>query len=241
MNLRCFKIFSLTCGKQVSITICLNKAVYLIDHFNIIYMFKKSDVLPLILALVSTVLIVGTGFAWLAKNHVAGLGKGKFNQGNGILKTSDVQANTSPISVASVKTNKTKNSRSNFVTPVIVPQGTSVIINGSDKLEQINISLRRGFHEEYPGTVITTAADGIAVGLDLLRSRDIDLLALDRPLNAAEQSAGLTAIQINNSEIKDNQTNVALYYVYHNPINPDVEAFLGYALSDKGKEAIRHH
>jgi ABC-type phosphate transport system substrate-binding protein len=219
----------------------LNKAVYLIDHFNIIYMFKKSDVLPLILALVSTVLIVGTGFAWLAKNHVAGLGKGKFNQGNGILKTSDVQANTSPISVASVKTNKTKNSRSNFVTPVIVPQGTSVIINGSDKLEQINISLRRGFHEEYPGTVITTAADGIAVGLDLLRSRDIDLLALDRPLNAAEQSAGLTAIQINNSEIKDNQTNVALYYVYHNPINPDVEAFLGYALSDKGKEAIRHH
>jgi phosphate transport system substrate-binding protein len=219
----------------------LNKAVYLIDYFSIFYMFKKSDILPLILALVSTVLIVGTGFAWLAKNHVAGFGKGEFNKGNGILKTSDIRANNAPVSVASVKTNKTKNIRNNFVIPVIVPQGTSVIINGSDKLEQINISLRRGFHKEYPGTVITTAADGIAVGLDLLNSRDIDLLALDRPLNPAEQAAGLTAIQINNSAVQDNQANAALYYVYHNPINPDVEAFLGYALSEKGKEAIRHH
>lgn len=204
-------------------------------------MFKKSDVLPLILALVSTALIVGTGFAWLAKNHVAGFGKGKFNQKDGMLKTSDAQANNGLVSVAAAKANKIKNIRNNFVVPVIVPQGTSVIINGSDKLEQINISLRRGFHEEYPGTVITTAADGIAVGLDLLDSGDIDLLALDRPLNPAEQAAGLTAIQINNSGVKDNQDNASLYYVYRNPINPDVEAFLGYALSDKGKEAIRHH
>jgi ABC-type phosphate transport system substrate-binding protein len=193
------------------------------------------------LALVSTALIVGTGFAWLAKNHVAGFGKGKFNQRDGMLKTSDAQANNGLVSVAAAKANKIKNIRNNFVVPVIVPQGTSVIINGSDKLEQINISLRRGFHEEYPGTVITTAADGIAVGLDLLDSGDIDLLALDRPLNPAEQAAGLTAIQINNSGVKDNQDNASLYYVYRNPINPDVEAFLGYALSDKGKEAIRHH
>jgi phosphate transport system substrate-binding protein len=206
-------------------------------------MFKKSDVLPLILALVSTALIVGTGFAWLAKNHVAGFGKGKFNQRDGILKTSDAQANNGLASVAATKINKTKtkNIRNNFVVPVIVPQGTSVIINGSDKLEQINISLRKGFHEEYPGTVITTAADGIAAGLDLLDSGDIDLLALDRPLNPAEQAAGLTAIQISNSAVQDNQASAALYYVYRNPINPDVEAFLGYALSDKGKEAIRHH
>lgn len=204
-------------------------------------MFKKSDVLPLILALVSTALIVGTGFAWLAKNHVAGFGKGESNQRDGILKTSDAQANTGLVPVASAKTNKTKNIRNNFVVPVIVPQGTSVIINGSDKLEQINISLRRGFHQEYPGTVITTAADGIAVGLDLLDSGNIDLLALDRPLNSAEQAAGLTAIQINNSAVKDNQDSASLYYVYRNPINPDVEAFLGYALSDKGKEVIHHH
>lgn len=203
-------------------------------------MFKKSDVLPLILALVSTALIVGTGFAWLAKNHVAGFGKGEFSKGNGILQTSDAQANTAPDPTTSVKTNKNKNIKNKFVVPVIVPQGTSVIINGSDKLEQINIALRRGFHQEYPGTVITTAADGIAVGLDLLHSSDIDLLALDRPLNPAEQAAGLTAIQINNA-VKDNQANAALYYVYRNPINPDIEAFLGYALSEKGKEAIRHH
>jgi ABC-type phosphate transport system substrate-binding protein len=239
--LLCSRIFRLTCEKRIDDTISLNKAVYLINHFSVFSMFKKSDILPLILALVSTALIVGTGFAWLAKNQIAGFKEEEFKQGNRILKTSDAQANTVANPLAPIKTNESKNTKNNFVVPVIVPQGTSVTINGSNKLEQINISLRKGFHEEYPGTVITTAADGIAVGLDLLRSRDIDLLALDRPLNQAEQEAGLVAIQINNSSIDEHQANAPLYYVYRNPINPDIEAFLGYALSEKGKEAIRHH
>jgi phosphate transport system substrate-binding protein len=199
-------------------------------------MFKKSDILPLILALVSTVLIVGTGFTWLAKSDVAGFAKNGFNKSKKILKTSDAQANPSP---SSSKTSaKSVGTQENFVMPVIVPQGTSVAINGSDKLNQINSSLRTGFHDHYPGTVITTNADGSDVGLDLLYSGDIDLLALDRPLSAAETAAGLTAIRINNSGVKDSQENPALYYVYQEPINPDIEAFLGYALSEEGKEAI---
>ncbi|MEY2856311.1 MAG: hypothetical protein RLZZ74_620, partial [Cyanobacteriota bacterium] len=173
-------------------------------------MFKKSDILPLILALVSTVLIVGTGFTWLAKSDVAGFGKNGFNKSKKILKTPDAQANSSP---SSTKTSaKSVSTQKTFVMPVIVPQGTSVAINGSDKLNQINISLRKGFHDQYPGTVITTNADGSDVGLDLLYSGDIDLLALDRSLSEAEAATGLTAIQINNSGVKDNQEKPALYY-----------------------------
>jgi phosphate transport system substrate-binding protein len=202
-------------------------------------MFKKSDILPLILALVSTVLIVGTGFTWLAKSDIAGFSKSGLNKSKKILKTSDVQANSA--SSARKTSTTTVDTQRNFVMPVIVPQGTSVAINGSEKFSQINTSLRTGFHDHYPGTVITTNADGSDVGLDLLYSGDIDLLALDRPLNEAETAAGLTAIQINNSGVKDNQKNPALYYVYQEPINPDVEAFLGYALSKEGKEAISSH
>jgi ABC-type phosphate transport system substrate-binding protein len=109
-------------------------------------MFKKSDILPLILALVSTILIVGTGFTWLAKSDVAGFSKSGFNKSSKILKTSDVQANPSPSS-----TQTSAKLQRSFVMPVIVPQGTSVAINGSNKLTQINTSLRTGFHAQYPG------------------------------------------------------------------------------------------
>jgi ABC-type phosphate transport system substrate-binding protein len=60
-------------------------------------------------------------------------------------------------------------------------------------------------------------------------------------LSAVETAAGLTAIRIKSSGVKNNQENPALYYVYQEPVNPDVEAFLGYALSEEGKEAIGSH
>lgn len=195
-------------------------------------MFKKNDILPLILALVSTVLIVAAGFTWLTKHNIAGLGKSNLSK-NSILKASDAQANLSP-SPSSI-------TQENFVVPAIVPQGTSVSINGSDKLDQINTALRKGFHRQYPGTIIITDADGNDVGLNLLSSGDIDLLALDRPLNKAEQTAGLIAIQIDKLKLKQNQTDSALYYVYREPLDPDIEAFLGYAFSESGKKAINSH
>jgi phosphate transport system substrate-binding protein len=192
-------------------------------------MLKKNDTLPLILALVSTVLIVATGFSWLTKNNIAGFGQNDFSQ-NSIFKTPDVQENPSPSPSAVT--------RANFVLPAIVPQGTSVTINGSDKLDQINTALRKGFHQQYPGTAIITDADGSDVGLNLLYSGEIDLLALDRPLNQAEQAAGLMAIQINSLKVQHNQHEPALYYVYRKPLDPDIESFLGYAFSESGKKAI---
>jgi phosphate transport system substrate-binding protein len=197
-------------------------------------MFKKNDILPLILALVSTVLIVAAGFTWLTKHNIAGFSKSNLSK-NSILKASDAQANLSPSPSPSAITQE------NFVVPAIVPQGTSVSINGSNKLDQINTALRKGFHRQYPGTIIITDADGNDVGLNLLYSGDIDLLALDRPLNKAEQTAGLTAIQIDKLKLKQNQTDSALYYVYREPLEPDIEAFLGYAFSESGKKAINSH
>jgi phosphate transport system substrate-binding protein len=192
-------------------------------------MLKKDDTLPLILAFVSTALIVATGFSWLTKNNIAGFGQ---NSQNSSLKTTNIRENpSSPPSPSAV-------TPANFVLPKIVPQGTSVTINGSSKLARINTALRKGFHQQYPGTVIITDADGSDVGLNLLYSGDIDLLALDRPLNQAEQAAGLMAIQINSLKVQHNQNEPALYYVYRKPLDQDIELFLGYAFSESGKNAI---
>ena len=130
--------------------------------------------------------------------------------------------------------------RRKFTLPVIVPQGTSVVINGSSELNQINQALRRSFHQQYPGTIISTNADGNDISLDLLYARNIDLLALDRPLNDSEKAAGLQAIPLDRV-MPDKEAGLDLsdmYYVYLEPLSPDTEAFLGYALSVKGKQAI---
>ncbi|MEL6579565.1 MAG: substrate-binding domain-containing protein [Cyanobacteria bacterium J06621_12] len=196
-------------------------------------MFKKSDVLPLILAFISTVLIVIMGFGWLAKSNIAGFAQGNQRQKKGSqTSVSNAQANPAP------KSSAANNPQAKFILPAIVPQGTSVAINGSSKLNQINQALRKSFHQQYPGTVITTDADGSAIGLDLLYAGDVDIVALARPLSEAEQKAGLIAIPIGDSEFKDNGES-QMYYVYREPISPDIEAFLGYALSARGRQAMR--
>ncbi|MEL7077405.1 MAG: substrate-binding domain-containing protein [Cyanobacteria bacterium J06648_1] len=197
-------------------------------------MFKKSDVFPLILAFISTVLIVVMGFSWLAKSNIAGFGQsGQPQAKSSSSSTSTVQANLVP------KSANASSAQVEFVVPAIVPQGTSVAINGSSKLSEINRALRISFHQRYPGTVITTDADGTAIGLDLLYSGDIDLVALDRPLKDAEKQAGLMAVPIGNSSAEANSKS-NMFYVYREPISPDIEAFLGYALSARGRQAMHN-
>ena len=197
-------------------------------------MLKKSDILPLILAFLTTTMIVTLGFTWLANKKVAGFGKDNLRQTK-IATETKADAN-SAIDVSAAK----NSDRRKFVFPVIVPQGTSVIINGSSKLNRINQALRRSFHRQYPGTIITTNADGNDISLDLLYARDIDLVALDRPLNESEKAAGLQAIPLNRvmTQKEAGSDMLDMYYVYLEPLNPDTEAFLGYALSVKGRQAI---
>jgi len=205
-------------------------------------MFKKSDILPSILALITTVLIVTLGFSWLAKNKLAGFGlltKDSASQ-SGSNSLSNVNATAVTGVGANSKTdlnNINNDARARFSLPVIVPQGTSVAINGSPKLNLINRTLRKSFHQRYPGTVITTDGDGSTISLDLLSAREIDLAALDRPLSQAEKAAGLIAIEIYNPDTQRG-TNSTMYYVYKEPLSPDAEAFLGYVFSKKGQQEL---
>lgn len=209
-------------------------------------MFNKSDTLPLILAFVTTVVIVTLGFSWLAKsNKIDGFSlAAKDSDGLAQKNSSELQdarvavqpAVKSNLAVSRSVERSIASNGSQFIVPVIVPQGTSVAINGSEKLGRVNQTLRRGFHQKYPGTVITTDRDGSIVSLDLLYERKIDLAALDRPLSQAEKAAGLTAIAIRQNQPQSDD--FQMYYVYQEPLNPDTEIFLGYVLSEEGQQSL---
>ena len=54
-------------------------------------MFKKSDILPLILAFFSTILLTTLGFTWLASNEIGELNNSKLRQ-NKIAKAAEPDA-----------------------------------------------------------------------------------------------------------------------------------------------------
>lgn len=197
-------------------------------------MFKKSDILPLVLAFISTIFIVGLGFFWFNKINTAkssAENRVSLNNSNNSAQTN--QQNSQ--SLAEITTDP----KEVFVMPAIVPEGTAVIINGSSKMDQINQALRKAFHQQFPGTSITTYADGNKLGIDLLISGDIDLAAIDRPLNETEKATGLATIMINQTTVENkNNSTQKLYYAYRQPANMEVKVFLGYVLSPQGEQAI---
>ena len=196
-------------------------------------MFKKSDWLPLLLAFVSTVIVVGLGYWLITKTNVIRLATENIADED---STSQSLEDTETDSQSSEST-ESASPDTVFVMPTIVPEGTSVIINGSVEMNSLNEALKRSFHRQFPGTAITTDADGSEIAMELLAAGNIDLVAIERPLNQAEREADLAAVKINNLTL-DNATGTdrELYYVYRQPINPDVEIFLGYVLSPLGQQ-----
>lgn len=199
-------------------------------------MLKKSDILPLILAFISTAFIVGVGFFLFTKINTTRLSS-ENEVSASKLNNSDSKTKLDSSSASLIEA--TPDNQGVFAMPVIVPEGTAVIINGSSKMNQINQALRKSFLQEFPRTAITTYTDGNKLGIDLLISGDIDVAAIDRPLSETEKAAGLAAMMINNSmDEKDSHLAPKFYYAYQKPVKADVEAFLGYVLSPQGQRAI---
>lgn len=198
-------------------------------------MFKKSDILPLILASLSTVLLVSLGFLWLTKSNIIKSSTAKNINQEDSLTALSITANV-PDSLES-SSEKSEVSAKAFVAPYIVPQGTSITINGSRKMVRVNQELRKSFHQKFPGTVVNTNADGNQVGINLLASGEIDIAAIDRPLDEAERASGLAAIKIDNSS-SQSSISQELYYAYRMPASSEVEVFLGYVLSPEGQLAV---
>jgi phosphate transport system substrate-binding protein len=195
-------------------------------------MFKKNDVLPVVLALISTAIVVGLGLTLIFKIDISNH-EDVDNDNVPAKSQSDLQSASSQVATQEI-------SSSSFSDPGIVPQGTSITINGSTQMLQINQALQKSFQKQFPGTVVNTNADGSETGIELLRSGKIDIAAIDRPLNIEEQAAGLVIVTLGsldpNQKAIDDQTRLS--YAYQEPASLEVEAFLGHAFSAQGQQAI---
>ncbi|MGC9504903.1 substrate-binding domain-containing protein [Baaleninema sp.] len=88
-----------------------------------------------------------------------------------------------------------------FSPPTNVPSGTTVTIDGSTSMVSINESLKTAFQQQFPGTTVSTSANGTENGLQALSNGQADIAAISRPLTPQEQNQGLAAIPVANDAI----------------------------------------
>jgi phosphate transport system substrate-binding protein len=143
-------------------------------------MSQKNETLPLILALLLTVGILGGGYWWFNRESVT-------KKSNNEITNSTTVSNSPSLPNSPTVT---------FNFPTDVPQGTAIRIDGSTSMVQINQSIEREFERQFVGTEIASNGQGTGVGLNLLKEGKIDIAAISRPLTEAEKTQGLKAVPI---------------------------------------------
>jgi len=88
-----------------------------------------------------------------------------------------------------------------FPLPSTLPTDLLVKIDGSSSMAVVNQSLKNRFENQYQGTTVELAAAGTDAALKALLDGQIDLVAVGRPLTAAEKSQGLTEVPISREKI----------------------------------------
>lgn len=150
-------------------------------------MSQKNETIPLIITLLITVAIIGGGYWWF-------INKSGFNFGNSQPTTeNDTKEGRSPQTIEQTPTT--------FEPPTNVPEGTTVRIDGSTSMVQINQALKNRFQQQFPGTNIVTQARGSTVGIDAIEAGSVDIAAVSRPLSAQEQAQGLVATPVSQDTI----------------------------------------
>ncbi|MFK0730714.1 MAG: phosphate ABC transporter substrate-binding protein [Gloeotrichia echinulata GP01] len=88
-----------------------------------------------------------------------------------------------------------------FSAPTSVSSGTTVRIDGSTSMVNINQNLKRGFEAQFPGTRVEAVGNGTDRGIQDLLVGKVDFAAVSRPLTAQEQGQGLTAVPVTTDAI----------------------------------------
>lgn len=141
-------------------------------------MSQKNETATLLLALLITAALLGAGFWWFTRQ--SGINLGRVTGG-------DTSSPSAP--------NQT------FTPSTSVPRGTSVRIEGSTSMVQINQALKRGFEQQFPGTTVNATARGTDEGIQTLLAGNADIAAISRPLTSQEQAQGLTSVPITKDAI----------------------------------------
>lgn len=151
-------------------------------------MSQKSDTSILVLSLLITAGILGGGYWW-------------FFLRNNSPQTQTVTPTQTPITSSPNQSLPSPPSVAAFEPPVAVASGTTIKIDGSTSIVQINQALKNGFEQRFPGTNVVTNAHGSDVGIQSLKEGKIDIAAISRPLTDQEKSQGLIAVPVTKDAI----------------------------------------
>ena len=158
-------------------------------------MSQKNETAVLLLALIVTAALLGGGFWWFTRS--SGIISGGANKGDNN-NQNQPQTSQNPNSPAQSTPSVPS---STFALPANVPSGTTVRIEGSTSMVQINQALKNGFQTQFPGTTVNTAAAGTEKGIQALQSGTADVAAISRPLTSQEQSQGLATVPVTKDAI----------------------------------------
>lgn len=150
-------------------------------------MSQKNETTVLVLALLMTAALLGGGFWWFTRSSGS-------NSGNLSTGDNNTQQDQSQDPKPSQPTQT-------FAPPTNVQRGTTVRIDGSTSMVQINQALKGSFERQFPGTTVNTNAGGSDKGIQDLIGGNVDVAAISRPLTFQETSQGLVAVPVTKDAI----------------------------------------
>lgn len=147
-------------------------------------MSQKNETAVLVLALLITAALLGVGFWWFSNNS-----------------SSDISKNNNENTPNQPQTPTTSNppnqtAPATFSLPSNVAKGTTVRIEGSTSMGQINQALKNGFQKQFPGTNVDTKAGGTDAGIQALQQGSVEIAAVSRPLTPQETAQNLVAVPV---------------------------------------------
>jgi phosphate transport system substrate-binding protein len=92
-------------------------------------------------------------------------------------------------------------SPTSFALPESLPKDTTVKVDGSSSMSQINAALQKRFQEKFAGSNINLASGGTDEALKALIKGEVDLAAVGRSLTDAEKKEGLVAVPLSREKI----------------------------------------
>ena len=164
-------------------------------------MSQKNETTVLVLALLITAALLGGGFWWFTRG--SGFNPGALTGGDKDNAQNQPQtAQTSnPPNPSVPATSSTAAPSTTFAPPTTVPSGTTVRIEGSTSMVQINQALKNRFEQQFPGTKVNAQARGTDKGIQELLAGNVDLAAISRPLTSQETAQGLAAAPVTKDAI----------------------------------------
>jgi phosphate transport system substrate-binding protein len=152
-------------------------------------MSQKNETPLLILSLLVTAAILGGGYWWFVLRQASD-------------NNQTVTNTPTPTAPPPTESLPPPSSPAAFEPPSQVSAGTTIKINGSTSMVQINQALKNSFEQRFAGTSVMTEAQGSDAGLQsLFNANPTDIAAISRPLNDGEKSQGLIAVPVSQDAI----------------------------------------